>query len=144
MVRGRAGTVQRRLTISVLGAVLGAAVVAAPAAEHRLSRSKAKRAIKRFVRGVARDVDGALTDAGDLLLVDESPVANSSLAVGDGAHGGDVFVAEPTPPRPPESVSRAVRVHAAVDYIAQSDSDDLDDLLFDSLRKCWPNWSHGQ
>jgi hypothetical protein len=135
--------VQRRLTISVLGAVLGAAVVAAPAAEQRLSRSKAKRAIKRFVRGVARDVDGSLTDGGEMLLGDESPVANSSLVGGDGAHG-DVLVAEPTPPRPPESVSRAVRVHAAVDYIAQSDSDDLDDLLFDSLRRCWPNWSHGQ
>jgi hypothetical protein len=143
MVRGRAGTVQRRLTISVLGAVLGAAVVAAPAAEHRLSRSKAKTAIKRFVRGAARDVDGSLTAGGDLLLVDEAPVENSSLAAGDGAHG-HVLAAEPTPPLPPESLSRAVRVHAAVDYIAQSDSDDLDDLLSDSLRRCWPNWSHSQ
>jgi hypothetical protein len=109
--------------------MFGAAVVAAPAAEHRLRRSKAKRAIKNFVRDVARDVDGSLTDDGDLLLVD----------------GHDhVPMAEPTPPPTPESLPQAARVAAALDYLAQRDDDDLEDLLFDSVRRCWPNWSHGQ
>ena len=73
--------VRRRLTISVLVALLGAAVVAAPVAEaHRLSASKAKRAMKRFTRDVAREVDGSVTSNGDLLLVDSYSVGNRSLA----------------------------------------------------------------
>jgi len=47
-------------------------------------------------------------------------------------------MAEPTPPLPPESWSRANRVAAALDYLAESDSDDLDDLLVGFLLKCWP------
>ena len=97
--------------------MLGAAVVAAPAAEaHRLWGRKAKRAIR-------------------------SSLGNSSIAVGGDSHG-QVLSAEPPPS--PEAWSRAERVALALDYLAVRDDDDLEDLLFDSVRRCWPNWSHGQ
>jgi len=54
-------------------------------------------------------------------------------------------MAESTPPLPPESWSRAARVAAALDHLAESDSDDLDDLLIDLARRCWPTFlSQGQ
>ena len=51
---------------------------------------------------------------------------------------------QPTPPLPPEAWARAARAAAAVDLLAQSDSEDLDHLLADFVRKCWPTGSLGQ
>jgi hypothetical protein len=50
-------------------------------------------------------------------------------------------MAEPTPPLPPEAWARAARAAAALDLLAQSDSEDLDHLLADSVRRCWPTFS---
>jgi hypothetical protein len=52
-----------------------------------------------------------------------------------------VVMAKPTPPLPPEAWARAARAAAALDILAQCDSDDLDQLLADFVRRCWPTFS---
>ena len=74
---------RRKFLMSALLAVLAGGLVAAPAAEaHRLSGSKAKRALTRFVRSIAVDVDGSRTDTGDTLFVDSYSVGGRDLANG--------------------------------------------------------------